>query len=200
MLVCYHVEYQGDTNWSLRSLRPLQVNSLFPISLTSKIHVSEQSIIQNHYNKSPTPNNLPWLTKAQDSFQSACISAKSTFEQSLIHNFATKKFPKIFHFIKKFSKTQFLPPELHDDSTKAVTNFDKAELFNQYFYSIFTQSNFCLPNMSNLPIYSIHFSVQDVMDVLCNLNPNKACGIDNIPPIVLKSHRSTHSPSVHYQY
>jgi len=26
------------------------------------------------------------------------------------------------------------------------------------------------------------------MDTLCNLNPNKACGIDNIPAIVLKSY------------
>ena len=51
------------------------------------------------------------------------------------------------------------------------------------------RSNFCL---SNLPIPenyldSIHFTVQDVLDALCNLDPNKACGIDNNPPIVLKN-------------
>ena len=74
----------------------------------------------------------------------------------------------------------------------AVTDFDKTELLNQYFYSVFTQSNFCLPNIFNLAVLenyldSTHFTEHDVLEALINLNiKNKASGIDNIPPIVLK--------------
>jgi len=67
-----------------------------------------------------------------------------------------QKDSKIFYFIKEFTKIQFLPTELHYNSTKAVASFYKAKLINQYFYSIFTQSKLCLPNMSNLPISDNH--------------------------------------------
>ena len=58
------------------------------------------------------------------------------YEQSLVHNFVTNKGPKIFHFIKDFTKTHVLPSQLHDDSTTTDTDEGKVEVFNQYFYSI----------------------------------------------------------------
>ena len=57
--------------------------------------------------------------------------------------------------------------------------------------SVFTHSDFTVPDPNNLPIPSNHLdsvnlTEQEVFDALSNLNPNKASGIDNIPPIVLK--------------
>ena len=99
--------------------------------------------LQRKYNKFSTPSNFDHLTKAQDSFQAASIAAKSSYEHSLIHNYATTKDSKIFHYIKEFTseftKSHVLPPQLHTDS--ATASCFKAELFNEYFHSVFTHSN-----------------------------------------------------------
>ena len=65
-------------------------------------------------------------------------------------------------------------------------------MFNQYFYSVYTQSNSPLPNSANLQapvnsLASISFTTEEVFDALTKLNVNKAGSIDNIPPIVLKN-------------
>jgi len=119
------------------------------------------------------------------------MAAKSTYEQTLVHNFATNKDPKIFRFIKEFTKSHILPPQLHNDSIIADTDSSKAELFNRYFHSVLNQSSFCLPDINNLPVFgdyfdSIHFTAKEILEALKNLDPNKACGVDAIPLIVLK--------------
>ena len=54
---------------------------------------------------------------------------------------------------------------MHNDSTTAATNLTKLNYSN----SIFTQSNLCPPNISDLPVLdnyldSIHFTEQDVLE------------------------------------
>ena len=163
----------------------------FPNWFDSQLHHSLKCLctLQCKYNKFPTPSNFERLTKAQDSFQAASIAAISSYEQSLIHNYATTKDSKIFRYIKEFTKSHVLPPQLHTDSATAVSDFDKAELFNEYFQSVFTHSNFTLPVISDLPIPSNHqdsicITEQEVLDSLSCLDSKKASGIDNIPPIV----------------
>ena len=92
------------------------------------------------------------MSKDQQSFHAANIAAKYAHERNLIYNFATSKNPKIFHFIKEFTKTHVLPFQLHTDSTSVETDVDKAELFNQYFYSVFTRSDFPVLDPIDLPI------------------------------------------------
>ena len=72
------------------------------------------------------------------------------YEQSLVHNFVTNKDPKIFQFIRDFTKIRALPPQLHDDYTTTDTDESKAEVLNQYFYSVFTHSDFTMPDPNNL--------------------------------------------------
>ena len=96
--------------------------------------------LQCKYTKHPTSNNFQRLVNAQNSFQDASKGAKSNYEQSLIYNYAANRDPKIYQFIKQFSKSHTLPPQLHLDAKVVNTDHDKAELFNQYFYSVFTKS------------------------------------------------------------
>jgi len=68
----------------------------------------------------------------------------------------------------------------------ADTDDNKAELFNKYFYSVFTCTDFPVPNPDDLSLSenslnSISLTVQEVFDALTNLNLNKASGIHNIP-------------------
>ena len=75
--------------------------------------------------------------------------------------------------------------QLHNGSVTADSDINKAEMFNQYFYSVCTQSNSPLPNSANLQapvnlLASISFTTEEVFDALIKLNVNKAGGIDNI--------------------
>lgn len=68
---------------------------------------------------------------------------------------------------------------------QATTDFDQAQLFNQYFYSVFTHSSYDLPLPDNLPLIdtalsTVNISTLDVFQVLCGLDPNKASSIDDI--------------------
>ena len=166
----------------------------FPSWFTPQLRHSLKCLrtIQRKYTKNPTANNFQQLSKAQQSFQSSNIAAKSRYEQDLIYNFSTNNDPKIFQFIGEFTKSHVLPPQLHHNATTADADLDKAELFNQYFYSIFTSSDYCLPDTTHLTVPvnhldSINLTEQEVIDALNNLNPNKARGIDNIAPVILKN-------------
>ena len=37
------------------------------------------------------------------------------------------------------------------DDTQAYTSYDLAQLFNQYFHSVFTHSSYKLPSLADLP-------------------------------------------------
>jgi len=124
----------------------------FPNWFTPQLRHSHKCLrtLQRKFNKYPTSNNFHKLTKAQDSFQTASLAAKSTYEQTLIFNFARNKDSKLFWFIKEFTKSHILPPQLHDDSSTADTNLGKAKLFNHYFHSVFTQSSLTHPTYQSL--------------------------------------------------
>ena len=75
---------------------------------------------------------------------------------SLIHNFAMNRDSKIYEYIKQFTKSHTLPLQLHLGANVANTDYDKAELFNQYFFSVFTNSDFQVPNLYILPTINDH--------------------------------------------
>ena len=83
----------------------------------------------------------------------------------------------------------FPPINFHDDIL--IDDIDKVEAFNSYFTSISNIASMAdnLPDnvthcASSLDI--IHISNQDVIGVIKNLKPNKACGFDQISHILLK--------------
>jgi len=64
------------------------------------------------------------------------------------------------------------------DESSAISDEDKASLFNQYFHSVFTRSLFHLPPVSELAkpqtsISEIQFSELDVYDALSSLDVSK---------------------------
>ena len=112
---------------------------------------------------------------------------------------------RYFALLKFLPKSHVLPPQVHADSTSADTDTSKAELFNQYFYSVFTHSDFPMPDPMDMhvPVDSlnlINFTEQEVFDALINLNPNKASGIDNIAPVVLKNCAHALTISAHHLF
>ena len=103
----------------------------------------------------------------EENFQLELSKAKLNYERSLINNFAHNRNPKIFHYIRDFTKAKSLPPILQCGTSKVESDKEKVEMFNNYFYSVFTSSHFILPNMEELakptnPISDILLSYEEV--------------------------------------
>ena len=118
-------------------------------------------------------------------------SAKSSYEEQLVFNFAYSNSNKIFDYIHSLTNHSVIPPSVHFNDQYATSNTEKACLFNEYFHSIFTHSSFVLPPVSELPspessLINISFSDADVYSALASLDETKSMGIDRIPPKVLK--------------
>ena len=70
-----------------------------------------------------------------------------------------------------------------------VTDKDKAKTLNTYIFSVFTNEQLPLPEISTSPyplISALQISPEGVAKQLSQLNPNKACGPDELPARVLK--------------
>ena len=77
------------------------------------------------------------------------------------------------------------------DDTSANCDKTQADLFNQYFYSVFTSSSCSLPEIWEFPshtnsIHSIYIEEDEVYSTLLSLDTNKATGIDGVGPKILK--------------
>ena len=103
---------------------------------------------------------------AEDNLQSELQTAKSNYEQSL---FTNHKDPKLFHYIKSLSKSRSLPTVLKHNTISAESDKEKADLLNNYFFSVFTDSAADLPMFSKL-----HSLITDI-----SLNPNEVFEVLN---------------------
>ena len=68
---------------------------------------------------------------------------------------------------------------------------DKASLFNDYFYSVFTQSSYTIPPVSDIltptiTCSDIDITEEEVFHALISLDPSKSAGYDQISPKLLK--------------
>ena len=102
---------------------------------------------------------------------------------------------KIFKYIDALKSTQVLPSSLEYHSSTATSDADKAELFNTFFHSVFTISQFntTYQTLTSSPpprikhyISDITISPNEVYEELTQLNPAKAAGTDNLSPKTLK--------------
>ena len=118
------------------------------------------------------------------------ISAKSQYESELVLNFSYSDSSKVFKYIKSFSKQSILPQVMSLNTSSAHTDEEKAELFNQFFFSVYSNnSNQATSSVTNslLTLDDIDFDVSEVFRILASLDTSKAMGIDGIGPLVLKS-------------
>ena len=100
----------------------------------------------------PTSHNLTKLSLYESDLQKRIIAAKTSFEMNLIQNVSQRSNCKIFEYISSVSGHGSIPPTINLGSSTATSDFEKATLFNTYFYSVFTKSSFLLPQMDMLPL------------------------------------------------
>ena len=83
-----------------------------------------------------------------------------------------------------------MPCSFYHNNSVVTSPAQIAELFNAYFNSTFTSSDFILPSLDQLPIPSSQLSEistnqSEVFELLSSLDPTKSLGNDGISPKVL---------------
>ena len=86
----------------------------------------------------------------------------------------------------------------------AVNDSDKAQLFNKYFYSVFTTPDSIPikepPHPSSQSLHDIQFTQSDVFAILTSLDINKACSFDNFNPKIFRYCVTNNLPSVFHKH
>ena len=164
----------------------------FPRWFTPELrHLSKcASTLRKRVSKHPTSNQFNKLSLLEDTLRSKMLTAKSSYETSLIRSFAGKQNNKIYDYIKFLSKSSPIPSSVRLGSSVVTSDHDRASLFNQFFHSVFTISSYTLPSIDSLPqppltIDDLPISHMEVLTALQSLNPSKSMGIDGIGPRLL---------------
>ena len=116
-------------------------------------------------------------------------STKADYLHCLISSYHSTP-NNLFIYLKNLSKSASSNYPIYYES-KPTTNPQKAELFNCYFNSVLTVSDFILPPSDQQPtpikqLNQITIYPSDVYDALVALNTANAARPDDISPIVLK--------------
>ena len=163
--------------------------------------------------------NVPWLTSAirrlfrkrkrswkkakssqlqsdWDKYKQCSNKVKSELNKSYWHHIQSLKKsdnPKRFwSFRKSKTKSRSIPPEVSFENQKGTNGFDKAQLFNKFFTSVFIDSrgvpdqlrHELLPHTHQI-ISSLSCSKSEVKKLLIGLKVSKAHGLDGIPARLL---------------
>ena len=112
--------------------------------------------------------------------------------------------PKRFwSYVKSCRSESMGVPTLQSNNNLHVSNKDKPQVLNNHFEFVFVLDDGILPELglSNYPpIPNLSFDVNGVMKQICNLNPNKACGPDNLSLRILKLLANDLSPALTFLF
>ena len=117
------------------------------------------------------------------------MAARQHYESNLVSQFASNNVSGLHRYIQQMLKRHLLPVSMSLDGNTVTDDGDKASLFNEYFYSVFSSSNLPdIPSSSLGPVLTdFEITLQDVFQGLSHLKAGKAPGIDGISATVLKS-------------
>ena len=90
--------------------------------------------------KYPTESKRLKVANLQSELQLMIAEAKSDYESSLASNYAHRNNNKIFQYISSIKSRESFPAKMCYNDEYASTDLDKAQLFNKYFYSVFSSS------------------------------------------------------------
>ena len=103
--------------------------------------------------------------------------------------------------MKSATKERASPNVLRDGQKIVTGPVSKANLINSFFHFVFSTNSLTPPIYppscpDDQLLSEIHLFVAEVEAVLVNLDPNKACGPDNIPGRLLKSTAAAIAPNL----
>ena len=152
--------------------------------------IYERNSLYEDYRKNSDTQIFEKLTPLQKKLHLAMEESKDTYYSNLSTKLVKQKSnPKTYwSVLKRFlnnKKILCIPSLFHEN--KLVTDFrEKAEIFNPYFAKqcSLINSDSSLPfeiiKKTNNSLYSVRFSTEDILQIINNLDSNKAPGHDEI--------------------
>ena len=128
--------------------------------------------------------------KARNKAKRACRKAKVIYERKIAEQAKDNNKP-FWAYVKAKTGTRTGIADLkRDDGTTATTDREKADVLNQFFQSVYTtEPDGDVPDPPtytiNHELHDIEITEQEVNKLLKGLKVNKACGLDEIPAILL---------------
>ena len=127
--------------------------------------------------------------------QQLMISTKLDYEANLISQSATNKHSSshLFKYLHSMSKSHTMPQFVHYNGSSAISSIKKAELFNQYFNSVYhshpsnilSQFSYSCSIPESQQLHSLHI---DDYEVLSSLDPSKAIWVLMVLALVCSRH------------
>ena len=111
-------------------------------------HLKCLRTMRRKYKSNPTQHRKNKIKLSEEQLQIKMTQAKSSFEYNLIQSSQPSNPSKIYSYLRTITGSNTIPICVNLGSTTA---YDKASLFNQYFHSVFTNSDFHLPPVCDLP-------------------------------------------------
>ena len=144
------------------------------------------------------------LREAEEKLSSLILSAKSNFICDLVLALPSQP-SRVYQFIRSLRKESSVPSVLYLGDQSADTSDEKAHLFNQYFHSVFTASDYILPSLETIAtnpetLSDVVISEDEVYHALITLDSSKAMGLDGIGPRVLRACALALCPVLHHLF
>jgi len=156
-----------------------------------KHKIKERKRLYNIARRSQTPNAWASYRKIKNEITKEIRTAHSIYQCQLFENDSNNTSKKFWKYIKSLRKDHVGVSTLSSDGKQVTDSFDKAELLNNQFHSVFTNENLTdIPTVESSshpsPMPDISISTEGIFKLLSELDTNKSPGPDEIPSVVLK--------------
>ena len=178
-----------------------------PQWFTSEIqhHLNKLHTLRKKVKRNPSDYNKLNLKVAESTLQQLLASARQSYESALIDQFTKTNSNNIYKYISSLTSSRSIPATMTLDVNILNDDSSIANSFNEYFYSVFTQSSVNQPVTFDSPtdiplISSISILPEEVYHCLSSLDAKKAAGIDGLCPRVLKQCAGSITPLVYHLF
>ena len=165
--------------------------AIWVTSPTSSI-IRKLKSLQRKLNSEPSPALRNKVRSLEDLVASKINEDLMLYEESI---FKSRQFSTIQRYQRYIRRPDPIPTEICHENSTANTDEEKSVLFNTFFCSVFSKSNDhedeCTAESTEIPailedqLIEPNFSNNYTTNLLQNLKPQKACGPDNLPNIML---------------
>ena len=146
--------------------------------------------LRRRFRNSPSPSLSDKLHQQEQQLQNLMTQTRIQYEENLFADYKNNC-KAIHHYLNQIKKSSGIPQQVYLNDRSAITPLVQANLFNEYFHSVYGTSSTSsfLPNSPPTTecLSDITISEEDVFQILSSLDPSKAMGIDHIGPRILKS-------------
>ena len=154
-------------------------------------HLNCLRTLRRRFKCHPSSNLRSRIANSELLLEFKMLNAKSCFETNLIKSLHSGNSSVVYKYVRSITGSNNLTATMCLGEKSSSCDKVIAQLFNEYFHSIFNTTVFELPPVSLLTrpnhfIGDITMSATDVYEALVALNPTKSMGYDGIGPPLLK--------------